>query len=476
MLRTPFNPDPAKPFQLVKFLSWSSFILILFSSISLAIIIGNYARQFIIEQEQEFAHLLAENLNHQIYQRFTLPTVLGFGRIRLKEKEQYERLDQVINYTIQGLQIIQVQIYDPKGRVSYASQGTPVNQEDLASNTVQQALKGEINFKIIKENSYQFPWLRFELPEKSYLLQTTFPIRIEKSVSQKYQGSIIGILRFTQDISSEYESLIYFQWMIALIALLVSLLLFLFLYIIIRKADRLLDERIKEKERLERQLHQNEKLASMGRMVASISHEIKNPLGVIQSSAELLSKRKTEDQASTKLSQAIFEESKRLSNTVNDFLDYARPQEPKNLDVNISNLVNQAVRFLDSELQKKQISLDNNLPENQNIKGDPDLLYRVIYNLLTNACQAVDNNGQIEIKWLDKEKELIISDSGPGFDPEMIDKYLEPFFTTKDTGTGLGLAIVSNILARHGYSLRLNNGEKGAQVIINFQGVENHRQ
>lgn len=476
MLRTPFNPDPAKPFQLVKFLSWSSFILILFSSISLAIIIGNYARQFIIEQEQEFAHLLAENLNHQIYQRFTLPTVLGFGRIRLKEKEQYERLDQVINYTIQGLQIIQVQIYDPKGRISYASHGNPINQEDLASNTVQQALKGEINFKIIKENSYQFPWLRFELPEKSYLLQTTFPIRIEKSVSQKYQGSIIGILKFTQDITSEYESLIYFQWMIALIALLVSLLLFLFLYIIIRKADRLLDERIKEKERLERQLHQNEKLASMGRMVASISHEIKNPLGVIQSSAELLSKRKTEDLSSTKLSQAIFEESKRLSNTVNDFLDYARPQEPKTLDVNISNLVNQAVRFLDSELQKKQISLVNNLPEDQTIKGDPDLLYRVIYNLLTNACQAVDNNGQIEIKWLDKEKELIISDSGPGFDPEMIDKYLEPFFTTKDTGTGLGLAIVSNILARHGYNLRLNNGEKGAQVIINFQGIENHRQ
>ncbi len=438
--------------------------------------IGNYARQTIMKKNQEFALLLAENLNHQIYQRFTLPTVLGFGRIRLKEKEQYERLDQVINYTIQGLQIIQVQIYDPKGRISYASQGTPVNQEDLAINTVQQAMKGEINFKIIKENSYQFPWLRFELPEKSYLLQTTFPIRIEKSVSQKYQGSIIGILRFTQDITSEYESLIYFQWMIALIALLVSLLLFLFLYIIIRKADRLLDERIKEKERLERQLHQNEKLASMGRMVASISHEIKNPLGVIQSSAELLSKRKTEDHTSTKLSQAIFEESKRLSNTVNDFLDYARPQEHKTLDINISNLVNQAVRFLDSELQKKQISLDYNLPEDQTIKGDPDLLYRVIYNLLINACQAVDNNGQIEIKWLDKVKELIISDSGPGFDPEMIDKYLEPFFTTKDTGTGLGLAIVSNILARHGYNLRLNNGEKGAQVIINFQGVENHRQ
>ncbi len=162
--------------------------------------------------------------------------------------------------------------------------------------------------------------------------------------------------------------------------------------------------------------------------------------------------------------------------SVNDFLDYARPQEPKTLDVNISNLVNQAVRFLDSELQKKQISLDYNLPEDQTIKGDSDLLYRVIYNLLINACQAVDNNGQIEIKWLDKVKELIISDSGPGFDPEMIDKYLEPFFTTKDTGTGLGLAIVSNILARHGYNLRLNNGEKGAQVIINFQGVENHRQ
>ncbi len=115
---------------------------------------------------------------------------------------------------------------------------------------------------------------------------------------------------------------------------------------VILRADRILQERIKEKEELERAVYQNEKLASMGRMVATISHEIKNPLGIIQSSAEMLSKKfANEKGAASKLSKAIFEESKRLSNIVNDFLDYARPKEPKLEEIDLVTIVNECIAF-----------------------------------------------------------------------------------------------------------------------------------
>ncbi|MFW5993258.1 MAG: sensor histidine kinase [Desulfohalobiaceae bacterium] len=475
-MRSLFKHDPAKPFQLVKFLSWSSLILILVSSMFLVAVLGNYAKRTVLQKDEEFALLLAENLNHQIYQRFTLPTVLGFGRIRLRDEAQYERLDQVVQSTIHGFKVLQVRVLDLQGQISYSTDQDELGQE-AGSNSVQLAIQeGERSFDVLDRRESKWAFWRFSLPEESYVLRTTFPLRTERSLGTKHQEPIVGVLQLTQDVTRDYETIAYFQLLIAVVVLCSSGILFLLLYMIILRADRILGERFQEKERLERKLHQNEKLASMGRMLASISHEIRNPLGVIQSSAELLSKRAGKQEGSTqKLAKAIYEEAQRLSRTVNDFLDYARPKQPRLQDINLSGVLQQCLGFFESELQKKDIDVDWSLPQEVLVKGDNDLLYRAFYNLLANALQAIpESGGKLSLSWLEEERQLVIKDSGPGFDPALQDRYLEPFYTTKDSGTGLGLAIVQNILQNHGASLHLGTAsEGGGQVVITFQKQKN---
>ncbi|MFO8031643.1 MAG: histidine kinase dimerization/phospho-acceptor domain-containing protein [Desulfohalobiaceae bacterium] len=473
-MRSLLKHDPAKPFQLVKFLSWSSLILILASSMFLVAVLGNYAKRTVLQKDEEFALLLAENLNHQIYQRFTLPTVLGFGRVRLRDDAQYERLDQVVQSTIHGFKVLQVRVLDLQGQISYSTDQDELGQE-AGSSSVQEAIKeGERSFDVLDRRESKWAFWRFSLPEESYVLRTTFPLRTERSLGAKHQEPIVGILQFTQDVTRDYETIAYFQLLIVVVVLCSSGILFLLLYMIILRADRILGERFQEKEKLERRLHQNEKLASMGRMLASISHEIRNPLGVIQSSAELLSKRAGNQEGSTqKLAKAIYEEAQRLSRTVNDFLDYARPKQPRLQDINLSGLLQQCLVFFESELQKKGVQVDWNLPDEVQVRGDSDLLYRAFFNLLANALQAMpESGGRLGVTWQEEEKQLIIQDSGPGFDSTLQDTYLEPFYTTKDSGTGLGLAIVQNILQNHGASLQLGTApEGGGQVVITFKGL-----
>ncbi len=319
---------------------------------------------------------------------------------------------------------------------------------------------------------------RFSLEPDSIVLRTVYPLRAERTPGVKDE-LIMGILEFNQDITSDYETVIHFQWMIIIGSFTFSLVLFFLLYMIILRTDKVLDQRIREKERLEKELHLNEKLASMGRMVASIAHEIRNPLGIIRSSSEILYNRaRKQGSSDARLLEAIFDESKRLSQTVNDFLDYARPKQPRLEQVDLVRIWEEVLSFLGSELEKHSISLEKDFPEQMHVMGDRDLLYRAFYNIFTNSLQACSRGGRIwvVIKW-DNAPVVVVSDSGPGFEPSMIDRYLEPFYTTKDTGTGLGLAIVSGILHNHEADLYLSNHpEGGARIEVRFNAEPSSNQ
>lgn len=473
-----FRTDPAHPFQLVKFLSWSSLVLILASNLMVSVFVANYARDTILKKNHSFALLLGENLNHQIYQRFTLPTVLGFGRVQLKDKAQYERLQRVIESTIHSFHVLQVRIYDNEGRIAYASDKDLLGNMELAGERILRAGdKGEKFFVLEKNISAWKSMFDLKLDPNSVVLKTIYPLRAEKRLGFKQQP-IMGVLEFTQDITADYETVIHFQWAIILATFISSLILFWLLFQIIRRADRSLMERAQEKERLEKELHQNEKLASMGRMVAGIAHEIRNPLGIIRSSSELLySRARRTDSPDQKLLKAVFDESQRLNRTVNDFLDYARPQQPHRDRVDLATVLHQVLAFMQVEAQNKGVEIIENLPEDIIVYGDKNLLYRAFYNLVSNALQAVpEEDGELEVS-LSGDTDLAvaeISDNGPGFETELIERYMEPFYTTKDSGTGLGLAIAKNIFESHSAGMQLERSEKGgARVRIEFKPFVN---
>jgi two-component system, NtrC family, sensor histidine kinase HydH len=465
--KIPFGP---RPFHPVKFLSWSSLVLILAVNLMLSVFIANNARQAMLEKNQEFALLLAENLNHQIFQRFTLPTVIGFGRIELKHPAQYERLDQIVLSTIHSFHVLEVRIYDFEQEVAYSTNSELVGKTEAAGKAVQEALEpGLHSFELISRIPVWWAMFKLELAPESFVLRTTYPLRAERGFDPVTgPGPIMGALEFTQDITEDYEAVLFFQILILGASFASSLILFSVLYIIIRRAAATIAKRAEEKERLERELHQNEKLASMGRTVASIAHEIRNPLGIIRGTAELLIKRSADKQdQQTRLLHAIYDESKRLSQTVNDFLDYARPRAPNKSKVDLSQILDHALAFWELEMTEKNVVVVRSAKTTKLILGDKDLIYRAVYNVLANALQAMNGPGEIHISTEQDADNLVLTirDTGPGIDMQTKDKLLDPFFTTKETGTGLGLSIVNSILVSHNACLELENHPQGGAVV-----------
>lgn len=455
-----------------KFLSWTSLVLILVSSLILSVVISNSARNSLLLKQQDFATLLAENLNHQIYRRFTLPTLVGYGRIALRNEQQYERLDQVVQSTIHGLHVKSLRIYDYTKVVAYASDRSDLGDANMAGMAVSRALnENKHSFEIESSLSPVAAMFQLNLPAGAFMLRTTYPLRVEqrlgRDVIDEKDQPVMGVLEITQDITADYTSVISLQWLIIVTTMASSMLLFLLLVTFIRRSERALSERMLEKERLERELHQNEKLASMGRVVSSIAHEIRNPLGIISSSAELLLKRPNTDTLTQKILTAIYDEARRLSKTVHDFLDYARPKVPNKSKVDVAMVLDQALGFLENELSQHQVTIERLYAPGLVMLGDKDLLYRAFYNIIANGLQAISGEGRISIAGVRQDSDIVVTfkDSGNGFDLGNLDKMLDPFFTTKDDGTGLGLAIVNSIVTSHGGKLMLSNADDGGAIV-----------
>ena len=220
----------------------------------------------------------------------------------------------------------------------------------------------------------------------------------------------------------------------------------------------------------------------MGRVVASIAHEIRNPLGIIRSSAELLQRRADKtDTGTRRILDAIYDEAVRLSQTVNDFLDYARPRKPRQDLVDVQLVLDQVLAFLEGEMKRVSVAIERGDAPGSSpwptpimaektplwVRGDKDLLYRALYNILINGQQALDGPGILYINaWQDDDGiHIAVRDSGPGIDPALLPSLLDPFFTTKDGGTGLGLPIVNSIITSHGGRIELANAPEGGAIV-----------
>ena len=461
------------PLSYARALSWVSLVLILCTSLGISVVITNSAKESLLAKRTDFARLLAENLNHQIYRRFTLPTSLLFGRIPLREPAIYERLDQVILSVIHGWQLKSLRIYDFTSTVVYSADQEELGNTSLAGDAVRNSLQGDgPKFEIIAAIPMRKAlFMVTTLEPDSFVLRTTFPLRIESRSGVDMESDaeetspIMGVLEFHQDITEDFKAVIAFQWLIVGTIILSSMVLFTLLLVFIRRADRVLALRLAQNRALEEDLHMNERLASMGRVVASIAHEIRNPLGIIRSSAELLLRRAGQaDPRTSGILQAIFDEAVRLSQTVNDFLDYARPRQPRQDYVDLAQVLKQVLAFQAGHIERQGVQVALAMEESLPTRGDKDLLYRAVYNLVTNALQAMEGAGNLHISGrahAEGHVELILRDSGPGFDPAALPRMMDPFFTTKDSGTGLGLPIVSSIISSHGGSFQLENAAGG---------------
>jgi signal transduction histidine kinase len=221
---------------------------------------------------------------------------------------------------------------------------------------------------------------------------------------------------------------------------------------------------------LKEQLSRAEKLSSLGEMAAAISHEIRNPLGIIRSSAELLKKKMQQFDKSNTIPNIIVEEANRLNNIITDFLDFAKPKNPNLIPCHIDEIIEKNVKFLSSQMEEKNYIIerryDSNLPK---VLVDVDMMYQAFLNIFINSMQSMPDGGIIAVDISSENSKILIlfKDEGEGISEEIIHKIWDPFFTTKEMGTGLGLGIIKNIIESHGGTLNIDNRpEKGVQLSI----------
>jgi PAS domain S-box-containing protein len=263
-----------------------------------------------------------------------------------------------------------------------------------------------------------------------------------------------------------------------------------------KKAEEDLKKAYNELKETQDQLIQNEKMAAIGRLTSGIAHQIRNPLGIILMGVEYLDNTLSEKDEQCAGSIKIIKQAVgRANKIIVDILHFSRKTELKFESVDVCKLLDDTISLVEHSENLKKIKINRNYPEEPiKCKADKNMFQQVIINLLNNAVDAMQGNGEIKVsvfyklaskidnkvgkrtgdyfKIGDKVAVVEIEDTGKGIPEDLLPKIFEPFFTTKETekGTGLGLSLVHLIIDRHKGSIDVESKvNKGTKFIINLQ-------
>jgi signal transduction histidine kinase len=197
-----------------------------------------------------------------------------------------------------------------------------------------------------------------------------------------------------------------------------------------------------------------EKFAFVGEVAAGIAHEVRTPLGIMRSSAQMLARLPPPDQAeTTELATMIVGEVDRIDRVVAGLLELARPRQPKMEPTTLAPVLGRALDFVDGQAREQGVTIRRELDATPGpARCDPEQLYQVALNLIVNALQVVPRGGHITVRTLprrDGHVGFAVVDDGPGIAPELLDRIFAPFFSRREGGTGLGLALVQRMVQAH---------------------------
>jgi signal transduction histidine kinase len=222
----------------------------------------------------------------------------------------------------------------------------------------------------------------------------------------------------------------------------------------------------------DRQIMQSEKLASLGQLAAGVAHEIRNPLGIISGSAETLLKQR-DPRTRQEMTRYIMEESERINSMVTNFLNFARPKEPRLRRYNLGDLITKTLQLITPQARSRDVDIVREIPDEPIMtRIDPEQMQQALMNIALNAIESMPQGGIWSVA-LSKNGEngvvIRMSDTGSGISRDNLRKIFDPFFTTKDKGTGLGLSIAYTIVESHGGTISASSHrKKGASFIIDL--------
>jgi len=216
----------------------------------------------------------------------------------------------------------------------------------------------------------------------------------------------------------------------------------------------LLFKDLSEVRSLRKEIARSQRLASVGRLAAGVSHEIRNPLSSIKGFATYFKERYHDVPENQQISNLMIQEVDRLNRVVGQLHEFARPITISKKPINVKTFLKNSLKLIERQALEENIKIQTDLaPEIDEIFIDPDRISQVLLNLYLNAVESVKNGGNLFIMLLKNEEkkrvEIRVSDTGTGISEDDLTHMFDPYFTTKASGTGLGLAIVHNIIDAH---------------------------
>jgi len=239
--------------------------------------------------------------------------------------------------------------------------------------------------------------------------------------------------------------------------------------------------------KIQEEILRMDRLVSLGKLSSGIAHELRNPLAGIKTTAQALGEELTEEDPRREYLQRITKEIDRLNELLKTFFSFAKPQKLNLTPCHVRDIINEIIPFLIKEIADKGIRFEEKYdPYLPRVKADKTQMHQVFLNLFLNAIQAMPEGGELKIGVSsfvsaggDGPRQnfikAIVSDTGKGIPPHMIDRIFDPFFTTKPKGIGLGLSIAYQIINKHGGTIKVESQwEKGTSFVITLpENVEN---
>jgi two-component system sensor histidine kinase AtoS len=225
---------------------------------------------------------------------------------------------------------------------------------------------------------------------------------------------------------------------------------------------------------LQSRLLRAERLATVGQVASRIAHEVRNPLAIIRSMVQNLGET-AETEASRRTCREVLEEIDRLSRVTSSLVGLSRPQSPRIVEVDAREVVSRVEWLSRRLLDGRGVTLQvGSGPERSRVRADPDLACQVLLGLVSNAAEATDEGGAIELLWEESREEVVfaVEDRGSGVPSELRERVFDPFFTTKAGGAGLGLAVAREVAEAQGGRVALESSAgKGARFALHLPRV-----
>jgi PAS domain S-box-containing protein len=245
---------------------------------------------------------------------------------------------------------------------------------------------------------------------------------------------------------------------------------------------------ITEKEELERQVRESEKLAAVGQLTSGLAHEIGTPLNVIIGRAEYMLRKMPPEDPLRKNLESIISQIERITKIVQQLLSYTRMKPQEIRPVRIESMLNGILALFEHQWVKQDIATAVHCPEKlPDIMADPDQIQQVCFNIVLNAIEAMPQGGRLAIHASQTAQrryredpigsryvKISFSDTGNGIQPQHLHKLFDPFFSTKEVGkgTGLGLTVSYNIMKSHGGWIDVKSRVEGGTVFTLYLPVK----